>query len=61
MVVRLCKNCDHYDQVSSLCRAKPPVFVLFPNPHDQTLYEPQSVWPEVKASDWCGEFKNEQE
>jgi len=60
--VRCCSNCRYFqraddDHPGGECRRHAPQLVvaaITPTMADAAL--PGGAWPDVKASDWCGEF-----
>ena len=52
-----CERCAFYQPEgirSGTCRVRGPSLIAFPNDESESLW---GHWPEVLASEWCGEFK----
>jgi hypothetical protein len=55
-----CGNCKFYDFFPQRCRRLPPQLVADSNyDRDAELYFSTTTteWPNVRADDWCGEWK----
>lgn len=56
---QVCANCRYY--TGSTCHRYPPLVVNSEYiEYESTYSTTSSVWPEVSADDFCGEFKEQQ-
>lgn len=54
---RECSTCEFC--ADGLCRRMPPQTVLWPSDNQHPIaYHPCTTWPNVSATDWCGEWKS---
>lgn len=56
MTKRACVACEWFD--GGLCRRLPPTMPPWPTDNQHpVLYTPSPTWPNVSATEWCGEFR----
>ncbi len=66
IVDKSCSNCKFYGSmvavnktILTLCRRRPPVVtgMLAPTGDGRVQFIEQTMWPQVRAEHWCGEFE----
>jgi hypothetical protein len=50
-----CKTCAFFNDQGSECRR------YAPQPHETDRGDMKASWPNVSASDWCGEYKPDED
>jgi hypothetical protein len=54
----ICRDCLHFD--GAACRRLPPTWAPWPTDNQHpVLYMPVASFPNVKPTDWCGEWRSD--